>query len=499
MAPRPVADKLRFDGYELDVHAGELRKHGVRLCLRGQPLQLLEMLLERAGQVVTREELQSRIWPAKTFVDFDHGLHNAMARIRQVLGDSPETPRYIETLPRHGYRFIGALEEKCQTPRLAEETGRQIVLTREQDNPWANTFDERFAVILKLQSEIANAIAREVDVRLRPPNPTRLTRSRSLNPEAHECYFKGRYCWNKRTEDSLQQALEYFQQTVQHDSTYADGYLGLADSLNILGYYNLIPPEEAFPRAKAAAIRALQLDDSLGEAHATLGVVKRDFEWNWPGAEDEFKRAIELNAGHAESHHWYATLLNMLGRTEPALNAMLAALELDPISLAINTDLGRTFYFARQYDRAVKQLKKTMEFDPTFGITYLWLGQVFEQQGLLDEAISHLEKGTSVIGGSAYALAQLAHGYARAGRKNDAQAILQQLRELSQRRYVSPYDIAMIHVGLGDHAEAFAALNQAAEERCHWLGYLRVEPQLDALRTDTRFADLLSRLGIPAR
>ena len=497
MAARPVAGKLRFDGYELDVRAGELRKHGVRLRLRGQPLQLLEMLLERAGQVVTREELQSRIWPAKTFVDFDHGLHNAIARIREVLGDSPETPRYIETLPRHGYRFIGALEEEVETPRLAQETARQTVLTREQNNLWAKTYEECVADILKLQREIARAIARGVDVRLRP-NLMRPTRSRSLNAEAHECYFKGRYCWNKRTEDSLQQALEYFQQTVQHDSTYADGYLGLADSLNILGYYNLIPPQEAFPKAKAAAIRALQLDDSLGEAHATLGVVKRDFEWDWPGAENEFQQALELNAGHAESHHWYATLLNMLGRPEPALNAMLAALELDPISLAINTDLGRTFYFARQYDRAVKQFKKTMEFDPTFGITYLWLGRVFEQQGLLDQAISNLEKGTSIIGGSAYALAQLAHGYARAGRKNDALEILQQLRELSQRRYVSPYDIAMIHLGLGDHTEAFAALNQAAAERCHWLGYLRVDPQFDPLRSDARFTDLLSRLEFPA-
>jgi TolB-like protein/Tfp pilus assembly protein PilF len=375
----------------------------------------------------------------------------------------------------------------------------QLVLTREQNNLWANTYEDRVADILKLQSEIARAIAREVDVRLRPPILKRLTRSRSLNAEAHECYFKGRYCWNKRTEDSLQKALEYFQQSVQHDSTYADGYLGLADSLNILGYYNVIPPQEAFPKAKAAAIRALQLDDSLGEAHAILGVVKRDFEWDWSGAENEFKRALELNAGHAESHHWYATLLNMLGRPEPALNAMLDALELDPVSLAVNTDLGRTFYFARQYDRAVKQFEKTMEFDPTFGITYLWLGRVFEEQGLLDKAISHLEKGTSLTGGSAYALAQLAHGYARAGRKNDALEILQQLRELSQRRYVSPYDIAMIHLGLGDHTEAFAALNQAAAERCHWLGYLRVEPQLDALRTDARFADLLSRLGIPAR
>jgi len=490
MAPRPVADKLRFDGYELDVRAGELRKHGLRLRLRGQPLQLLEMLLERAGQVVTRHELQSRIWPAKTFVDFDHGLHNAIARIREVLGDSAETPRYIETLPRRGYRFIGALDE---------EPGRQTVLSREQNSLWANTFEERFAVILKLQSEITRAIAREVDVRLRPPNLTRPTRSRSLNAEAHECYYKGRYCWNKRTEDSLQQALEYFQQTVQHDSTYADGYLGLADTLNILGYYNVMPPREAFPKAKAAAIRALQLDDSLGEAHATLGVVKRDFQWDWQGAEDEFQRAIELNSGYAESHHWYATLLNMLGRPEQALNAMLAALELDPISLAINTDLGRTFYFARQYDRAIKQFKKTMEFDRTFGITYLWLGRVLEQQGFLDEAISHLEKGTSIIGGSAYARAQLAYGYARAGRKNDALEILQQLRELSQRRYVSPYDIAMIHLGLGDHDEAFAALNQAAAERCHWLGYLRVEPQLDALRADARFADLLSRLGILGR
>ena len=168
MAPQPVADKLRFDGYELDIRAGELRKHGIRLRLRGQPLQLLEMLLERAGQVVTREELQSRIWPAKTFVDFDHGLHNAIARIREVLGDSPETPRYIETLPRHGYRFIGALEEEVETLRLAQETGRQTALTREQNNLWAKTYEECVTDILKLQSEIARAIARGVDVRTLP-------------------------------------------------------------------------------------------------------------------------------------------------------------------------------------------------------------------------------------------------------------------------------------------------------------------------------------------
>jgi TolB-like protein/tetratricopeptide (TPR) repeat protein len=372
----------------------------------------------------------------------------------------------------------------------------QLVSTLEQTHLWAQTYEEGVADILKVQSEIACAIAAEVQVKLTPQERKRITRGRSVNPEAHELYLKGRYVWNRRTEDSLTKALDYFQQALEHDPTYAEGYVGLADSFNILGYFNAMPPREAFPKAKAAAIQALQLDDSLGEAHAALGVIKRDFEWDWMGAEKEFKRALELNAGHAEARNWYATLFNMLGRTEEALIAKTVALELDPLSLSINTDLGRTFYFARQYDRAAEQFRKTMDFDPNFGITYLWLGEVFEQQGLLDKAIPHLEKGVSITGGSSYSLGKLGHGYALAGRKDEAHRILQQLLELSQQKYVSSYDAAMIYVGLGDHDQAFSWLNQAAAERSLWLGYLKVEPQFDPLRSDRRFPDLLSRLGL---
>jgi TolB-like protein/Tfp pilus assembly protein PilF len=372
----------------------------------------------------------------------------------------------------------------------------QLVSTLEQTHLWAQTYEEGVADILKVQSEIACAIAAEVQVKLTPQERKRITRGRSVNPEAHELYLKGRYVWNRRTEDSLTKALDYFQQALEHDPTYAEGYVGLADSFNILGYFNAMPPREAFPKAKAAAIQALQLDDSLGEAHAALGVIKRDFEWDWLGAEKEFKRALELNAGHAEARNWYATLFNMLGRTEEALIAKTVALELDPLSLSINTDLGRTFYFARQYDRAAEQFRKTMDFDPNFGITYLWLGEVFEQQGLLDKAIPHLEKGVSITGGSSYSLGKLGHGYALAGRKDEAHRILQQLLELSQQKYVSSYDAAMIYVGLGDHDQAFSWLNQAAAERSLWLGYLKVEPQFDPLRSDRRFPDLLSRLGL---
>jgi TolB-like protein/Flp pilus assembly protein TadD len=372
----------------------------------------------------------------------------------------------------------------------------QLVSACDQTHLWAQSYDDNVADVLKLQSEIACAIAREVQVKLTPQDKNRLARHRSVNPEAHELFLKGRYVWNRRTEESLKKALTYFQQALELDPTYAEGYVGLADSFNILGYYNAMPPSEAYPKAKAAAVKALSLDDLMGEAHAALGVVKRDYDWDWRGAEAEFKRALELNAGHADAHNWYSTLFNMLGRTDEALNGKMAALELDPLSPAISTDLGRTFYFARQFDRAAEQFKKIIDFDPNFGITYLWLGEVFEQQGMLDQAIPHLEKGVSLSGGGSYALGKLGHGYAVAGRKKDAQRILQQLQELSHRKYVSSYDAAMIYVGSGDHDQAFVWLNRAVAERSLWLGYIKVEPQFDPLRSDPRFRDLLSRVGL---
>jgi TolB-like protein/Flp pilus assembly protein TadD len=586
-APTPIERVLRFDNFELDTHTGELRKRGVKLRLQGQPLQVLATLLKRAGDLVTREELRAEIWPADTFVDFDHSLHNAIARLREVLGDSAETPRYIETLPRRGYRFIERVDEvrpeastlhvgrrefdphgiqavavlplqdlsgdpdrdyfadsmtealitslakisalrvisrtsamqykgaQKSLPQIARElnvdaviegsvlrSGERVRITAQlihaasDQHLWAESYERDFRDILSLQSEIARQVANQVRIILTPEERARLESARQINPEAHDWYLRARYCWNKRTEESVKKALSYFHRAIDNDPTYAQGYAGLADSYNILGYYNAFPPMEVYPKGKAAALKALELDDSLAEPHATLGVVKRDFEWDWPGAEEEFNRAIELNPGYVEAYHWRSTLLSMLGRQAEALREKKRALAMDPLSVVIRTDLARMFYFARDYDQSLDQYRSALEMDPNFGSAHLWLAHVYEQKGLFEEAISELKTGVQLSGDSTFALARLGHGYAIAGQRDEAHAVLKQLNALSSQRYVSPYDIAMVHVGLQETDEAFAWLQRAFEQRSLWLGYLNVEPQLDRLRSDQRFQALLRRVGL---
>jgi TolB-like protein/Flp pilus assembly protein TadD len=587
--PVPGARVLRFDIFELDLRAGELRKRGVRLRLQGQPLQVLATLLKRAGDLVTREELRADIWSADTFVDFDHSLHNAIARLRETLGDSAETPRYIETLPRRGYRFIAAVDEvspevsipqplhprrlsdprgiqavavlpladlsgdpdhdyfadgmtevlitclakikalrvisrtsamqykgaRKSLPQIARElnvdaviegsvlrSGERVRITAQlihatsDQHLWAESYERDFRDILSLQSEIARQVATQVRIILTPEEQARLGSARQVNPEAHDWYLKARYYWNKRTEESVKKALSYFHRAIDTDPTYAQGYAGLADSYNILGYYNALPPIEAYPKGKAAALKALELDNSLAEPHATLGVVKRDFEWDWSGAEEEFQRAIELNPGCVEAYHWRGTLLSMLGRHAEALREKTKALAIDPLSVVIRTDLARMFYFSRDYDRSLEQYRVALDMDPNFGSAHLWLAHVYEQNGLFEQAISELKTGMRLSSDSTFALAKLGHGYALAGRRDEAHAVLNQLSALSSERYVSPYDIAMVHVGLQENDDAFVWLQKAFEQRSLWLGYLNVEPQLDPLRSDQRFQELLRRIGL---
>jgi TolB-like protein/Tfp pilus assembly protein PilF len=578
---------LRFESFELDLRAEQLRKRGVKLRLRGQPLKVLATLLMRAPDVVTREELHAEIWPADTFVDFDHGLHNAIARLRQVLGDSAEKPRFIETLPRRGYRFVGQLQnDKPENPtsaadankidvrniraiavlpledlsedsrheyfsdsmtealinslarikllrvisrtsamqykgagRSLPEIARQLkvdaviegsvlragervrITTRlihaaSDQHLWAETYDRDFLDILSLQSEISRQVANEVRIILSPEENARLASGRLVNREAHEAYLKARYYWNKRSEDGVKKAVEYFRRAIDSDPTYARGYAGLADCYHILGYYNTLSPKEAYPKAKAAALKALELDPSLAEPHASLGVIHRDYEWNWAAAETEFQRAIELNPGYVEAYHWRTTLFGMLGRKQEALEGKAGALAMDPLSVVIRTDLARMLYFFRDYDRSLQEFQAAIEMDPNFGSAHLWMAHVYQQKGLVDGALSELKEGLRLSGESAYALAKLGHGYALAGLRDDAQAILKQLLTSARQKHVSPYDIAMIHVGLGQIDQAFACLESAYEQRSLWLGYLKVEPQLDALRSDPRFRRMLDRLGL---
>ena len=585
----PTGRVLRFDIFELDTRAGELRKRGVKLRLQGQPLQVLATLLKRAGDLVTREELRAEIWPANTFVDFDHSLHNAIARLRETLGDSAQKPRYIETLPRRGYRFLARVDEvKPETsipqplpgsrksdargiqavavlplqdlsggpghdyfadgmtealitslakikalrvisrtsamqykgarkslPQIARElnvdaviegsvlrSGERIRITAQlihaasDQHLWAESYERDFRDILSLQSDIARQVADEVRIILTPEERARLGSARQVNPKAHEWYLIARYHWNKRTEESVKKALSYFQTAIDSDPTYAQGYAGLADSYNILGYYNALLPIEAYPKGKAAALKALELDDSLAEPHATLGVVKRDFEWDWSGAEEEFQRAVELNPGCVEAYHWRGTLFSMLGRHAEALREKKRALVMDPLSVVIRTDLARMFYFSRDYDQSLEQYQAALDMDPNFGHAHLWLSHVYEQKGLFEQAISELKTGLRLSSDNTFALAKLGHGYAMAGRRDEAHAVLNQLNALSSQRYVSPYDVAMVHVGLRQNDEAFAWLQRAFEQRSLWLGYLNVEPQLDPLRSDPRFQELLRHVGL---
>ena len=580
---------LRFDVFELDVRVCELRKHGVKLRLQGQPLQVLATLLKHAGDLVTREQLRAQIWKADTFVDFDHSLHNAIARLREVLGDSAESPRYIETLPRRGYRFMGRVDEvepddllppslrrsrapgsrgiqavavlpledlsgdpghayfadgmtevlitnlakikalrvisrtsamqykgvRKSLPQIARElnvdaviegsvlrSGDRVRITAQlihaisDRHLWAESYERDLRDILSLQSEIARQIASEVEIILTPEERARLGNKPQVNPEAHELYLKARYSWNKRTEESVKRALSYLRRAIVCDPTYAQGHAGLADAYLILGYYNTLSPVEAYPKAKAAALKALELYDSLAEPHATLGVVRRDFEWDWPGAEEEFRRAIELNPGLAQAYHWRGTLLSMLGMHAESLRDKTTALAIDPLSVVIRTDLARMFYFSRDYDRSLEQYRAALDMDPNFSSAHLWLANVYEQKGQFEDAISELQTGMRLSSDSSYALAKLGHGYAVAGKADEAHAVLHQLNTLSKQKYVSPYDIAVVHVGLEEDDEAFAWLDRAFEQRSLWLGYLKVEPQLDRLRADRRLQDLLRRVGL---
>jgi len=373
----------------------------------------------------------------------------------------------------------------------------QLIHAGTDEHLWAESYNRGLHDVLSLQSEVARAIAQEIRIKLTAQGQARLVGARPISPEVYELYLKGRYYWNKRTEEGAKKALAYFQQAIERDPAYAQAYAGLADSYYILGYYNLLPSKQAFPRAEAAAMKALELDDTLAEGHATLGVVTWLFNWNWVQAEKEFKRAFELNSSYATAHMWCAHLFVTLGRHEEALAESNRALQCDPLSLIINTSLGWTFYFARNYNPSQEQLRKTLDMDPSFAFAHVCLGQAYEQKGMFEEAISEFQKGITFSGGSTYALAGLGHAYAMAGKRDEAQSVLNQLKDLSKQKYVSAYDIAAIYTGLGEKEQAFAWLEMAYEERSHLLTYLKVEPTLDPLRSDPHFADLLRRVGIP--
>jgi eukaryotic-like serine/threonine-protein kinase len=361
---------------------------------------------------------------------------------------------------------------------------------------WGGQYSRKAADVFVLQEDLSREISEKLRLRLTGEEKQRLTKRSTENTEAYQLYLKGRYYSNKRTDEGIQKAIDYFSQAMGQDPNYASAYAALADSYVLLVAYKLFPAREGFPKAREAATRAMQLDDTLAEAHTSAASIKFYYDSDFPGAEQEYRRAIQLNPSYAVAHQWYGELLSSLGRHDEALAESKRAVDLDPLSLIINTDAAQALLVAGQPDSAIEQLRKTLEMDPNFAQGHFILGKAYLRRGTFGEAIAEFEKATVLSANSVKYVGPLGQAYARAGRTSEAKRILKELTERSEQQYGYWYSIACIYVGLEEREEAFAALDKAYEERDTALHHLKVEPLFDPLRSDPRFQGLLRRIGL---
>ena len=376
-----------------------------------------------------------------------------------------------------------------------------VQLTNAEDgfDLWSEQYDREFEDIFAIQDEIRLAIVDQMKVTLLGDDRDELVKRHTVDPEAYSLYWKGRFFWNKRTEEGYRKGIEYFEQAIEQDPSYALAYVGIADCYDLLGWYDYLAPEDAFPKARTAAHKAMEMDDRLAEAQATAGWICVNFDWEWGCAESNYKQALELNPGYATVHQWYAEYLSYMGRHEEAIKHAEKAVELDPLSIIINCDLGQVLYYAREYDRAIEQLEKTLEMEPDFSISHYFLAFAYLQKRNHTEALKAAEKALELAGGEdPLNIAQLGLVHSFAGHADEACASLNKLNEMSGKRYVSPFCVALVHMGLGQIDEAFEWLNKAHEARDHWLETLKVHPVLDTLRMGPRYEELLGKMQLEA-
>jgi len=508
----------RFGVFEVNLQAREVRKHGIRVKLRGQPFELLSLLLERPGEIISREEMRNCLWPGETYVDFEHSLNSAIKKLRAALGDSPENSRYIETVPRVGYRFIAPVKQVSATAPpvdlsvVADRSGVPAAFVDGAGRRgWQMLLGISIALIATLGAYFAwsrsrsspqpqSKIAGEIHAALNGHESTRSNNQPALSPksvEAHDLYLKGLYFWNKRTVPGFQQAIEYFQQATTTDPNYAPAYAGLANSYTLLTAYSSVSATLYMPQARAAALRALELDEGLAEAHTALALIVQNQDWDWQTSEKEYRRAIELNPNYATAHHWYAEHLMWLGRFDEALSESERARQLDPLSLIIATDNGAILYNSRQYDRAIEQFRTVLRKDPNFVrasiVTYPYV-----EKGMFAQALADAEIWRRLYGEGPWYWSRLAYIHGRAGQPERARGDLEKLEKLSRHQQVGSDPVTMLwaHLGMGDKEEALADLDKACSEHFSILTTLKVEPAFDPLRSDPRFQDLLRRVGL---
>jgi eukaryotic-like serine/threonine-protein kinase len=376
--------------------------------------------------------------------------------------------------------------------------GTELVDVATGSQLWGALFDRKPGDIFVIQDEISNEIAAKLRLQLTRAEKKRLSRRHTEDAEAYRLYLQGRHHWNRWTEEGFYKAIGYFQQAVEKDPSYALAYTGVAESFVLLGWNSYLPPKDAFPKGKAAAMIALRLTPDLGEAHTPLAASLWLHDWQWPEAQAEFQHGLKLNPTYPTANHWYAEYTMTMGRQADSIAKMRNSQELDPLSLIINVAIGWATYMARRYDEAIEQLLRTVELDPNYPVTYWILGLLYRITGRYDLAITAGEKGVNLSGGSPLMRAALAHTYGKAGRVAEARHVLDDLTELAKLKYVAPHFLAGIHIGLEDNDRAMEYLEKSWDERCHWLIYLHIDPSMDDLRSDPRFQDLLKRVGLPA-
>jgi TolB-like protein/DNA-binding winged helix-turn-helix (wHTH) protein len=642
-APASSTRRIRTGLFEVDFGSGEVYREGRKVALQEQPFRVLAVLLERPGKVVTREDLQARLWPADTYVGFDEGLNTAIRKLRVAFGDSAENPRFIETISRRGYRFVAPVHEAVAvTPQplagvavdaaadvqrgrpwrirrpaltlsaaallvilagvvyrtrwhssansaarqrvmlailpfqnlsndpeqeyfsdgLTEETitdlgqlspehlgvvartsamaykhtnktirqigqelgvdfvlegsvrreganvrvSAQLIRVSDQTHLWAQNYQRELHDLLQIENELGAAIARQVQVNLTPQQLVDLSKIRTVDPEAYDLYLKGRFLWNQRNLSAVKQSVGYFQRASAKDANFALAYVGLADAYNIGNILGAYSPQESLPKAKAAATKALELDPSMAEAHAALGMEKSHYEFDFPGAQREFLRAIELNANSAYAHFFYSNCyLAPMGRMAEAIAENKKALELDPLSLPINNFMGMTYMFAGDYEKSYRQYQDTIAMDPTFPLAHFYLAELFLEMGRFEEGIRENEKGELLSSSSPEDAAAEAAARLRAFRSGGAAGFWQDNLERTIKKlkhhgsnFVAASDVAVAYARAGDNDNAFKWLDKAYSERDgSSITLLKQDPEYKNLRSDPRFAGLLRRLGLP--
>ncbi len=641
--PFAVSVPIRFgDDFELDPRSQRLCRAGRVLKLERIPTEILLLLIEKNGELVTRDQIIERVWGEGVFLDTDNSINGAIRKIRQVLKDDPESPRFVQTVTGRGYRFIAPVVQPAPSDRedasvdraaaadsspnaareprpgrkvatwqlvsvigivvvliaglgtylynlrsrapvqgtpvrsmlavlpfenltgdpeqeyfsdgLTEEmisqlgnldpahlgviartsvmhykhTGEaldrigkelgvqyalegsvrrdsnkvritaQLIQIKDQSHIWARQYDRDLSNLLALQAEIAQEIAGEIQLTLGDHRRIDTARQSSLSPqgyEAYDLYLKGRFLWNKRTGQGLQQAIEYFQQAIAKDPNCARAYTGLADSYALLGGYSTTPQTESMPKARAAALKALELDPELAEAHTSLALITENFDFDWETAEKEYGRAIELNPNYATAHHWYAEFLSLQGRFTEALAESERARELDPLSLIIAADQGVILFYARQYDASIAQFRAVKEMEPAFPRAHMVLAPYIEKHQFAD-ALAELEQWEAPGGKSAWTWAWRAFIYGRSGQNAQARQALAQVKQFYDRGQSSPDPMLWALIAVGDRDEAFAWFEKAYADHSNVLTSLKVNPGFDGLRSDPRFQNLMRRVRL---